>query len=85
MILIEVKIQVIKWCSDKTPSSLMDSTANPNMKTMEGKGIGVCSLACSTSKVEGRVGALGCGLRRMISKSIIHTDLHKPNNKLVNA
>jgi hypothetical protein len=27
----------------------------------------------------------GMGLGRMISKSIIHMDLHKPNNKLVNA
>jgi hypothetical protein len=35
--------------------------------------------------VKGHVGALGCGLRWMISGSILHTNLHKPNNKLVNA
>ncbi len=36
-------------------------------------------------RVQGRVRAPGCGLRRMTSELIIHTDLHKPNNKLVNA
>ncbi len=34
--------------------------------------------------VEGHVEALGWGLGRVTSKSITHTDLHKPNNKLVN-
>jgi hypothetical protein len=52
---------------------------------MEGKGIGVRSLTHNISGVKGRVGASGCGLVGMTSKSIIHTDLHKPNNKLVNA
>ncbi len=33
--------------------------------------------------VERRAGTLGWGLRRVISKSITHMDLHKPNNKLV--
>jgi hypothetical protein len=31
------------------------------------------------------VGAAEWGLPQMTSKSIIHMDLHKPNNKLVNA
>jgi len=35
----------------------MDSAASPKLKTMEGKGVGVCSLARSTLGVEGRVGA----------------------------
>ncbi len=39
---------------DTPPSSLMDSFANPKM-TMEGEGIGVCSLAHNTLRVKGRV------------------------------
>jgi hypothetical protein len=35
--------------------------------------------------VEGRVGALKWGLERATNESIIHMDLQKPNNKLVNA
>jgi hypothetical protein len=42
-------------------------------------------MARSTSGVEGRDGALGWGLGRVTSESIIHTDLHKPNNKLDSA
>jgi hypothetical protein len=37
----------------------------------------------NTSGVEGHVGAPRWGLGQVTSKSIIHTDLHKPNNKLV--
>jgi hypothetical protein len=55
------------------------------MKTLEGKRVGVHSLACNISKVEGHAWTSGWGLGRLTSKSIIHTDLHKPNNKLVNA
>jgi len=50
---------------------------------MKEKGVGVRSLTCSTLGVEGHVGAPGWGLKQMTSSSIIHTDLHKPNNKLV--
>jgi hypothetical protein len=67
------------------PSSLMDSTASPKVTTMEGEGIGVRSLACNTLGVDGCAGALGWGLRRLTSKLITYTDLHKPNNKLVSA
>jgi hypothetical protein len=70
---------------DAPPSSLMDSNASPKVKTMEGKGVGACSLARNTLGVEGHAGALGWGLRRLTSKSITHTNLHKPNNKLVTA
>jgi tRNA A-37 threonylcarbamoyl transferase component Bud32 len=52
------------------------------MKTTEGEGVEVRFLIRSTSRVEGHVRALGWGLGRLTSKSIIHTDLHKPNNKL---
>ncbi len=65
------------------PSSLMDSTVNPKMKTTEGERVGACPLACSTLGVERRVGAMGWGLGRLTSKSIIHTNLHKPNDKLL--
>jgi hypothetical protein len=61
----------------------MDSTASPKMKIMEGEGIGACSPAHNTSEVEGCAGASGWGLRKLTSKSIIHMNMHKPNNKLV--
>jgi hypothetical protein len=57
---------------------------SPKVKTTKGEGVRARSLVRSTSGVEGRVGALGWGLRRLTSKSITHMDLHKPNNKLVN-
>jgi hypothetical protein len=73
------------WGCDTPLSSLMDSTTSPKMKTTKGEGVGARSLACSILEVEGRVGALGCGLGRLTSKSIIHADLHNPNKKLVSA
>jgi hypothetical protein len=63
----------------------MDSIMNPKVKIAEGSRVGVCSLARITLGVEGCARALGWGLRRMTSRSIIHIELHKPNNKLVNA
>jgi hypothetical protein len=41
---------------DAPPSSLMDSTASPKVKTTEGKRVGARSLARNTSQVEGHVG-----------------------------
>jgi hypothetical protein len=73
---------IVKKMNDAPVSSLMDSTASPKVKTME-EGVGTCFLARSTLGVEGRVGALGLRLGRLTRKSITHTDLHKPNNKLV--
>jgi hypothetical protein len=70
-------------CVDAPPSSLMDSTVNPKVKTTKGEKVGAHSLVRSISKVEGRVGAPGWGLWRLTSKSITHMDLHKPNYKLV--
>jgi hypothetical protein len=49
---------------------------------MEGEGFRACSLVRRTSGIKGRAGASGWGLERLISKSITHMDLHKPN-KLV--
>jgi hypothetical protein len=63
----------------------MDSIMSPKVMTMEGKGVRVHSLTRNTSVVEGRVGVSRWGLGRLRSKSITYTDLHKPNNKLVNA
>jgi hypothetical protein len=68
---------------DAPPSSLMDSTMNPKVKTMEGEGVGARSLTRSTSGVEGRAGATGWGLGRLTSNLISYMDLHKPNHKLV--
>jgi hypothetical protein len=68
---------------DAPPISLMDATANPKVKTVEGKGIGACSMIRNISRVEGHVAVSRWGLGRMISKSNTHTDLHKPNNKLI--
>jgi len=65
--------------------SLMDLTASLKVKKTEGKGVGACSLACSILGVEGCAGTPRWGLGQVTSKSIIHMDLHKPNNKLVNA
>ncbi len=46
--------------SINTPSSsLMNSTTNPNMKTIERKGVGAHSLARNTLGVKGCVGAPG--------------------------
>jgi hypothetical protein len=45
----------------------------------------VRSLNRSISGLEGRARAPGQGLGQMTSGSIIHTNFHNPNNKLVNA
>jgi len=62
----------------------MDSTTSPKVITAKG-GVGARSLIPNTSGVKGRVGAPKWGIGRLTSKSITHTNLHKPNNKLVNA
>ncbi len=67
---------------DTSLSFLINSTTNPRWK-QKGYKVGVCSLARSTSRVEGHAGALGWKLEGMTSESIIHTNLHKPNNRLV--
>jgi len=69
---------------DAPPSFLMDSTASSKVKIME-EGVEMRYLVRSTLKVEGHVGASRLGLRRLTSNSITHTNLHKPNNKLVSA
>jgi hypothetical protein len=69
----------------------MDSIVSAKVKTTEGegkgegKGVGAHSLVRNSLGVEGHVGALRWGLKRVTSKSITHTNLHKPNSKLVSA
>jgi hypothetical protein len=70
---------------DAPPHSLKDSNASSKMKTTEKEKIEICSLICNASRVDGHVGAPRCGLGRMTSESIIHANLHKPNNKFVSA
>jgi len=68
---------------DAHPCFLKDSNASPKVEIVEKKGVGVRSLACKISRVKGHAGILGWGLRRVTSRSIIHTVLQKLNNKLV--
>jgi hypothetical protein len=63
----------------------MDPTTSPKVMIMKGEVVEVHSLACNTSEVEGCVGVPRWGLGRLTSKSITHTNLHKPNNKFVSA
>jgi hypothetical protein len=60
----------------------MDSTTSPKVKTTKRR-IGALSLARNISGLEGCAKAPRWGLGRLTSNSITHTDLHKPNNKLV--
>jgi hypothetical protein len=55
---------------------------NPKVKTSNER-VEVRFLACSTFGVKGHDGVLKWGLGRATSGSIIHTNLHKPNNKLI--
>jgi hypothetical protein len=45
--------------NDAPPSSSMDSTMNPKVKTTEGEGVGAHSLACNILGVEGCARAPG--------------------------
>jgi hypothetical protein len=59
--ILSLKIYFLFRClqGDAPPSSLMDSTASPKVKTIEGEGIGVRSLARSILGVEGHARAPG--------------------------
>jgi hypothetical protein len=75
----------LSFSIDAPPNSWIDSTTSPKVKTSEKQGVGAYSLGHNTLRVEGHAGALGWGLGRVTSRSIIHMALHKPNNKLTNA
>jgi hypothetical protein len=47
---------------DAPPNSLINSILSLKVKTMEGEGAKIHSLMHSTSRVEGHVEALGCGV-----------------------
>jgi hypothetical protein len=81
----EKKKKKVTTVIDAPPSSLMDSPANPKMKIMKGNEIGARSLVRNTLGVKGHVGTLRWELEKLTNKSITHTDLHKPNHKLVSA
>jgi len=74
-----------KMKSDAPLNSWIDSIVSPKLKTSKGQGVGARSLVPSTSGVEGCVRVPGWGLGQMTSGLIIHTDLHKSNNKLISA
>jgi hypothetical protein len=86
---IKLKKILLKWVekllSWHTPKLLGGLTANPKVKTIEGEGVEARSLTHNTLGVKGRVRASRQGLRRLTNNSITHTDLQKPNNKLVSA
>ncbi len=71
--------------TNSSPSSLMDSIVNPKVKTTERKRVGSHSLARNTSRGKGACWSFEMGLGRLVSNSLTHMDLHKPNNKLVSA
>jgi len=71
--------------ANDTPPSSLDSIANPKVKITERKGVRACSLVRSTSGATRRAGILGWGVGTLTNTSIIHKNLDKPNNKLVNA
>ncbi len=54
-------LQIYQTHVDASPHSLKNSNASLKMKTTK-EGIGVHSLICNTSRVEGHVGALEWGL-----------------------
>jgi len=54
----ELVINIVMMVSDAPPNSLMNSTLNPKVKTMEGKRIEMHSLIHNTLGVEGCVRAL---------------------------
>jgi hypothetical protein len=77
--------EVIACCllnvCDTPLHSLKDSNANPKVETTER--VEVHSLACSTLGVEGCARVPRWGLEWVTNDSIIYTNLHKFNNKLV--
>ncbi len=68
--------------SNAPPSSLMDSTVSPKLKTAKEKELG---RAPQLAALRGQKGVLNfkMGLGRLTSNPLTHTDLHKPSNKLV--
>jgi len=74
----------LKTLNDAPPNSLINNCESKGENNGRIR-IWVQSLVYNTLGVEGRVRALRWGLRQVKSASIIHTNLHKLNNKLINA
>jgi hypothetical protein len=66
-----------------TPKLLDKLIASPKVKIAEGWRVEVRSLTHNILRGEGHAGTPGWGLGRLTSNSTTHTDLHKPNDKLV--
>jgi hypothetical protein len=71
---------------DAPPNSLIDSTSSPKVKNNKrirswGTFLNLQHFGGRRACWSSRMGILG----RMTSRSIIHTDLQKPNNKFINA
>jgi hypothetical protein len=64
---------------------LINSNASPKVKTMKEEKVGVSSFVHNTLRVKGHARAPGWGVGWVTSESIIHINLHKPNNKLIHA
>jgi hypothetical protein len=71
--------------TDALPSFLDGLIASPKVHTTKREGIGACSLAYSTLGVKGHAGIPRWGLGILTNNSITHTNLQKPNNKLISA
>jgi hypothetical protein len=74
------------WTKIDTPlSSLMDSIASPKVTKIEGEKVGGALLGSQHFEGRGVRWSSGMKTLRLTSKSITHTDLYKPNNKLISA
>jgi hypothetical protein len=63
---------IINKSNDTPPSSLMDSTMSPKVKTTKGKGIKAHSLARSISSVENVCWSFGMGISK-IDKQVTYS------------
>jgi hypothetical protein len=70
---------------DAPPTPLTDSIVSPKGENNRRTKSWAHSLSHNILEVEGRARVPRWGLGRVTSKSITHTDLHKPNNKLISA
>ncbi len=75
-----------KWIAlDAPPNSWIDSTVSPKVKNNRRTRNWGTFHGSQHFKGRGPCWSSGMGLGRMTSMSIIHMDLHNPNNKLVSA
>jgi hypothetical protein len=84
-IAIQFKIEVKTYTPNATPNFLMDSIVSSKGENIEKTRS--CNVLPGSQRFKGREAcwSSGMGQGRVTSGSIIHTNLHKPNNKLVSA